>query len=150
MLQVTDDLIRSVVQEVLSHMKPGAGPVSVGKPSPQPLSLRERGRGEGRWGVFDSVDDAVAAAADAQQRFERMGTIERKKAVDCIRKICITKAEQLGLARAAVERQPRDAARRGRRSAVAVRLRPADALPAPSRLAGRARGPSGGAIAFGG
>jgi aldehyde dehydrogenase len=82
MLQVTDDLIRSVVQEVLAHMKPaGSGPVSIGK----------------RWGVFDTVDDAVAAATDAQQRFERMGTIERKQAVDCIRKICITKAEQLGL-----------------------------------------------------
>jgi len=82
MLQVTDDLIRSVVQEVLTYMKPaGGGPVSIGK----------------RFGVFDSVDDAVAAATDAQQRFERMGTIERKQAVDCVRRICITKAEQLGL-----------------------------------------------------
>jgi aldehyde dehydrogenase len=91
MLQVTDDLIRSVVQEVLTHMKPGGGgPVSVASPA-------ARSKADGRWGVFESVDDAAAAAAAAQKRFERLGTIERKKAVDCVRRICVSKAEQLGL-----------------------------------------------------
>ena len=82
MLTVTDDLIRSVVQEVVGHMKNGAAPKkSVGK----------------TWGVFDDVDSAVAAASLAQQKYERLGMEERKKAVDCVRKICIGKAEQLGL-----------------------------------------------------
>src|SRR5262245_51697587 len=82
MLTVSDDLIRSVVQEVLGHMKNGAAPK---KPA---------GRS---WGVFDDVDSAVAAASLAQQKYERVGMDDRKRAVDCVRKICIGKAEQLGL-----------------------------------------------------
>jgi aldehyde dehydrogenase len=87
MLQVTDDLIRNVVQEVLGHMK--KGPLT---PNPSP-----GGRGENMWGVFDSVDDAVAAASESQRRFEAMGLDARRKAVTCVRKICIEKAEMLGL-----------------------------------------------------
>src|SRR5262245_4597146 len=84
MLNVTDDLIRSVVQEVLGHMKNGhAKTMSQG--------------GSKSWGVFDDVDKAVAAASLAQQKYERLGLDERKKAVDCVRKICIGKAQQLGL-----------------------------------------------------
>ena len=49
-MQVTDDLIRNVVQEVLVHMKKGAL-----TPGPSP-----KGRGENSWGVFENVDDAVA------------------------------------------------------------------------------------------
>src|SRR5258706_3500065 len=85
MLTVTDDLIRSVVQEVLGHMKPGA-----------PTAAPKKTAGKG-WGVFDDVDSAVAAAGLAQQKYERLGMDERKKAVDCVRKICIDKAEMLGL-----------------------------------------------------
>jgi aldehyde dehydrogenase len=80
MLTVTDDLIRSVVQEVLLNMK---GAPSNGKPS-------------GRWGVFDDVAEAVSAASAAQKKFERMGLAERRKAVDCVRRICIDRADELG------------------------------------------------------
>src|SRR5437773_1171266 len=83
MLQVTDDLIRNVVQEVLSHMK--------GKPVVTPSAGNA-------WGVFDSVDDAVSAAAEAQRKFEAMGLEQRRKAVACIRKICVEKADALGRA----------------------------------------------------
>lgn len=82
MLQVTDDLIRSVVQEVLVHMKNGNGAVKT-KPS-------------GASGVFDSVDEAVKAASAAQRRFEALGLEARRKAVDCVRKICVQRAEELG------------------------------------------------------
>src|SRR5262245_57189279 len=80
MLQVTDDLIRSVVQEVLSTMK--TGPVKV---SPS-----------GRFGVFENVDEAVAAAKKAQTEFEQLGLAARKKAIDCVRRICTEQAEELG------------------------------------------------------
>jgi acyl-CoA reductase-like NAD-dependent aldehyde dehydrogenase len=79
MLQLSDELIRSVVQEVLSHMGNGA-PVKT----------------SGRWGVFDNVDEAVAAAKAAQEKFEGVGLSGRKKAVDCVRRICIDRAEELG------------------------------------------------------
>src|SRR5262245_38104888 len=81
MLQVTDDLIRSVVQEVLANMKGGAAPVKVAS---------------GRFGVFESVDEAVAAAKKAQAEFEKLGLEARRKAIDCVRRICIERADELG------------------------------------------------------
>lgn len=85
MLQVTDDLIRSIVQEVLGHVRTGPGDL---KPVAAPTGKR--------WGVFACVDEAVAAANIAQQLLEALGTGARKKAVDCVRKIVIDKAEELG------------------------------------------------------
>jgi hypothetical protein len=66
MLQVTDDLIRSVVQDVLKNM--------TGKPiaSPTPTA-------SGSWGVFDNVNDAVAAANKAQQQLDKLGLDGRKR-----------------------------------------------------------------------
>jgi aldehyde dehydrogenase len=83
MLQVTDDLIRSVVYEVLANMKPnGAAPAKSASSA---------------WGVFSQVNDAVAAAVKAQKQLDALGLDGRKKATDCIRKICIEKADMLGL-----------------------------------------------------
>jgi aldehyde dehydrogenase len=81
-MQVTDELIRGVVQEVLSNMRKG-----------QAKAVNGQARG---WGIFDDVDGAVAAAAEAQKQFENRGLEDRRKAVDCIRRICIDKAEALG------------------------------------------------------
>ena len=67
-MQVTDDLIRSVVQEVLGHMKAGAR---------RPPAKQRRPTS---WGVFDDVDEAVAAANAAQRKFETRGLDDRKKA----------------------------------------------------------------------
>jgi aldehyde dehydrogenase len=83
-MQVTDQLIRDVVQQVLAHMGNGRAP---------------SGNGNGRaraWGVYDDVNSAVAAASDAQKRFEAMGLDARRKAVACIRRICVGQAEALG------------------------------------------------------
>src|SRR5262245_33469653 len=84
-MQVTDELVRNVVQEVLSHMRQGNGRAIKG-PTP---SARQ-------WGVFDDVDSAVKAAVNAQKEFGTRGLTERRKAIDCIRRICISQAEPLG------------------------------------------------------
>jgi aldehyde dehydrogenase len=81
-MQATDELIRSVVQEVLGHMRNGKKTATNGHAS--------------RWGVFEDVNEAVRAAADAQRQFERRGLDDRRKAVDCIRRICVRQAEELG------------------------------------------------------
>jgi aldehyde dehydrogenase len=82
-MQVTDELVRSVVHEVLAHMRNGQA-----KPA---------GNGQAkRWGVFEDVGKAVGAASAAQQEYEKRGLSDRKKAVDCIRRICIDQAEALG------------------------------------------------------
>lgn len=81
-MQVTEEVIRSVVQEVLSHM------------SPAKLSNRTPASADG--GVFDDVDAAVRAASAAQREFERRSLNDRRKAISCIRKICIDQAAALG------------------------------------------------------
>jgi aldehyde dehydrogenase len=80
-MQVTDELVRNVVQEVLSQMR-GSAPKANGQARP--------------WGVFDNVDGAVAAATAAQRDLERKGLDARRKAVQCIRKICVEQAQALG------------------------------------------------------
>ncbi len=83
-MQVTDELIRSVVQEVLSHVRNGHAKMPTANGQAQ------------RWGVFDDVNAAVTAAAEAQRTFERRGLEDRRKAVQCIRDICSQQAEKLG------------------------------------------------------
>jgi aldehyde dehydrogenase len=82
-MQVTDELIRNVVQEVLAHMRNGQ--------AAKPTNGKSR-----HWGVFEGVDEAVTAAAAAQREFEARGLEDRRKAVQCIRRICSERAEELG------------------------------------------------------
>jgi aldehyde dehydrogenase len=84
-MQVTDDLIRGVIQQVLSQMRNGQPPAAPG-----------RNGHTAQRGVFADVDSAVAAAREAQKEFEARGLEDRRKAVACIRKICSEQAETLG------------------------------------------------------
>ncbi|HTU17899.1 MAG TPA: aldehyde dehydrogenase family protein [Gemmataceae bacterium] len=84
-MQVTDDLIRGVIQQVLSQMRNGQPPAAPG-----------RNGHAAQCGVFGDVETAVAAARDAQREFESRGLEDRRKAVACIRKICSERAEELG------------------------------------------------------
>jgi aldehyde dehydrogenase len=86
-MQMTEDLIRSVVQQVLSQMG-GAEPSSNG--------AKSRAKPSGTLGVYPSADDAVAAADAAFQAFRTRPLADRKKAVDCVRSICGEQAEELG------------------------------------------------------
>jgi aldehyde dehydrogenase len=82
-MQVSDAVIRSVVEEVLSQMrKTGRAPGGNGRAH--------------HWGIFDDVNEAVAAAVAAQKEFEGRGLEDRRKAVACIRRICSEQAEVLG------------------------------------------------------
>lgn len=83
-MQLTDDIVRSVVSQVLSRMRPGAAPTTNGKKT------------SGQRGVFTDVETAIAAARDAQRQFEARGLEDRRKAVACIRRICSQQAEELG------------------------------------------------------
>src|SRR5881275_1869147 len=82
-MQVTDDLIRGVVQQVLAQMRNGHAPAS-------------RNGHASKRGVFQDVESAVKAASAAQKEFEARGLEDRRKAVDCVRKICSEQAETLG------------------------------------------------------
>lgn len=85
-MPTTDELVRTVVSQVLSRMRNGTAPASPSR----------NGHGSSQRGVFNDVSAAVAAAAEAQRQFERRGLDDRRKAVACIRKICSEQAEPLG------------------------------------------------------
>lgn len=87
-MQVTDELVRNVVQEVLSNLRGGRPPVT---------TTPKNGHAQSRnWGVFDDVNAAVNAAIEAQKKFEARGLEDRRKAVQCIRNICVGQADTLG------------------------------------------------------
>jgi aldehyde dehydrogenase len=82
-MQVTDDLIRSVLQEVLTTMRNG--------------SAAAKANGQAKpWGVYEDVDAAVKAASAAQAEFQRRGLEDRRKAVECVRHVCRSQAKELG------------------------------------------------------
>src|SRR5262245_24980356 len=82
-MTLTEDLIRGVVQEVLAGLQ-----------KTRPLTAAPTKAGA--WGVFQDVDAAVTAAADAQTAFAARKLDDRKRAVDCIRRICLEQAQVLG------------------------------------------------------
>jgi aldehyde dehydrogenase len=83
-MQATDHIVRNVVSQVLARMRNGT-----------PASTPSR-NGSSKHGLFTDVNAAVAAAVEAQRAFEARGLEERRKAVACIRRICLQQAEQLG------------------------------------------------------
>ncbi|MFO0896180.1 MAG: aldehyde dehydrogenase family protein [Pirellulales bacterium] len=80
-MQATEDLIRSVVRQVLTEM---------GRPA-------TNGRGHrGRFGIFDNVDDAVSAATTAFEELSERTMEDRKRIIDHIRRISIDQCVELG------------------------------------------------------
>jgi aldehyde dehydrogenase len=81
-MQIDEQLIRNVVAQVLAEV--GAAP---------PIA---NGNKANQFGVFNHVDDAVAAASEAFVRISQEGLSVRKRAVDQIRRICREHADELG------------------------------------------------------
>jgi aldehyde dehydrogenase len=81
-MQINEALIRNVVAQVLAE---------VGKAAPV------NGRSHaGRYGVFDSVDEAVAAARDAFEQLSERSLADRKRIIEHIRRIAIDQSVELG------------------------------------------------------
>ncbi len=86
MTQATEQAIRQVVQEVLSQM----GTRTNGH---APNNHRD-----GDWGVFKCVDQATDAATVAFEKLKAASLEDRAKAIQCVRDICTSQAEELGRA----------------------------------------------------
>ena len=84
MIQANEQAIRTVVQEVLAQL---------GK---RPLASPNGSSRNGNWGVFNSVDDAVAAANDGFLKLKAASMEARAKALECVYRICTEQAEELG------------------------------------------------------
>ena len=87
MIQANEQAIRQVVQEVLAQLgKRGNGAATPG----------QNGHANGDWGVFRTVDDAVAAATSGFEKFRDVSMENRAKAVACVYRICDEQSEELG------------------------------------------------------
>jgi len=85
-MKLSEATISQVVQEVLAELGKRGSVI-------QPLA---RSSPRSRYGVFDDVGEAVAAATEAQRALERKGFDARGQAIECIRKICVEQAGVLG------------------------------------------------------
>jgi aldehyde dehydrogenase len=84
MIQANEQAIRTVVQEVLAQL---------GK---RPLHSSNGTSSGGDWGVFQTVDEAVASATEGFEKLKAASMADRAKAIECVRDICTNQAEELG------------------------------------------------------
>ena len=84
-----EQTIRTIVQEVLTQLttRNGAGAKVNGSAGPSP---------DTRWGVFNTVDDAVEAAQMGFEKLSRASLEDRKTAINIVKQICDEQAEELG------------------------------------------------------
>ncbi|HEX4000292.1 MAG TPA: aldehyde dehydrogenase family protein [Pirellulales bacterium] len=82
-MQATEELIRSVVEQVLSQLGPRA-------------HASNGSSFTGRHGVFTCVDDAVAAATEAFEQLSERSIADRRRIIDHIRRISIDDSVELG------------------------------------------------------
>ena len=85
-MQATEQLVRSVVEEVLTQLRssPGAG------------SLAAPRRSSGQRGVFADVNEAVSAAREAFDQLSGRTIEDRKRIIDHVRRISIDQRVELG------------------------------------------------------
>lgn len=84
-MQLSEDLIRSVVQQVLTQMGTAGGPSTNGHHRPT-----------GTLGIYGSADDAVHAAEAAFKKYRSRPLADRKKVVEVIKSTCVKDAEEFG------------------------------------------------------
>jgi aldehyde dehydrogenase len=90
----TEQAIRTVVQEVLAKIGQSNGVATNGASS----NNGTRRTASSNWGVFQNVDDAVAAANDGFKQLQKLSLANRDKAIDIVKNICYDQAEELGKA----------------------------------------------------
>lgn len=85
-MQATEQLVRSVVEEVLTQLRssPGAGALTAPR------------RSGGQRGVFADVNEAVTAAREAFEQLSERTIEDRKRIIDHVRRISIDQSIELG------------------------------------------------------
>jgi aldehyde dehydrogenase len=90
-MQINEDLIRSVVEQVLNEVRSKQPPQTHTAPSTMPSTAAI-----GRHGLFTNVDDAVRAARAAFEQLRERSIADRRRIIDHIRRISIDNCVELG------------------------------------------------------
>jgi len=85
-MQATEQAIREVVQDVLSKLQNGGS------------GYHATSSHSNNWGVFNSVDEAVAAAQSGFEQLRDASLVERAKVIEVVKNICTEQAVELGTA----------------------------------------------------
>ena len=85
-MQISEELIRSLVTQVIKEVR-SSGQLNGGDAT---------SNFNGRFGIFDEADQAVAAARQAFEQLRTRPISDRKKAIDHIRRISIDQSVELG------------------------------------------------------
>jgi aldehyde dehydrogenase len=94
---MNEQMIRQVVEKVLSQVKTGWGSrpaPTPGQGAPPPISSSPGAAN--RYGQFTKVAEAVEAARTAQRALAKRSLVQRDQAVDEIRRLVTSQAEELG------------------------------------------------------
>ena len=88
MVTTNENAIREVVREVLAQLGSNGSRVNAGRNGHISAA--------GEWGIFDTVDQAAAAAQDGFRQLADVGLEERRQIVQIVKTICVEQAEELG------------------------------------------------------
>ena len=99
-LQLDEQALRTIVEDVMRSLgrspvispSPAPGVVSAAATAPAP-AVRSGGP---RYGVFDDVKEACAAAQDAFEQLKTKGIAGRAKVVEIVKALCTEKAAEWG------------------------------------------------------
>jgi aldehyde dehydrogenase len=93
-----EEIVTQIAREVVARLaQQRAIPPVPGRPAPPPVVARPPAIALGD-GVFRTVDEAVRAAAAAQEWVAAMGLGERRRIVDIIKRLCEEKKQELAQA----------------------------------------------------
>jgi len=100
-MQIQQELIAEIAKEVVARLRQQAAPAVVGAPAAVAAPAPQNSAPiapvpEPRDGVYNTVDEAVKAAAVAQKKIAAMSLAERGKLVSIVRSICAERSEELG------------------------------------------------------
>lgn len=93
-MQLNEDFIRSVVSQVLSEVRSQG--VSSANGAAATNKTGTSGSFTGRYGIFDSVDEAVTAARFAFEQLRERPVEHRRRIIEHIRRISISQCVELG------------------------------------------------------